>query len=123
MTISMENMSSSTSTTTQSQLTTAPSAASMVIVSILPNAGVDSSSKGFSPDAIHVVIGVNNTVMWVNNDNSIHTVTSVTASLFDSGNLNAGQSWTYTFKTPGTFQYHCIYHGWMSGTVIVTAAG
>jgi plastocyanin len=61
--------------------------------------------------------------MWTNNDNSIHTVTSTTAGLFDSGNLNAGQSWTYTFQTPGTYQYRCIYHAWMAGTVIVTAAG
>jgi len=90
-------------------------------VSIPINSGIDTSSKGYSPDVIHVVIGVNNTVKWVNNDNSIHTVTSGTAGLFDSGNLNAGQSWTFTFKTPGTYQYHCIYHGWMTGTVIVTA--
>jgi FtsP/CotA-like multicopper oxidase with cupredoxin domain len=119
MTMSMENMSSSTSTTTQS---TAPnSGAGSVMVMIPPNSGVNPSAKGYSPDVIHVVIGVNNTVTWMNDDNSVHTVTSQTAGLFDSGNLNTGQSWTYTFKTPGTYQYHCIYHGWMTGTVVVTS--
>jgi len=122
MTMSMENMTSSTSTATQTQSATT-SGATMVTVSIPPNSGVDPSSKGYSPDVVHVVIGVNNTVMWVNNDVSIHTVTSVPAGLFDSGNLNTGQSWTYTFKTPGTYQYHCIYHGWMTGEVVVSAAG
>jgi FtsP/CotA-like multicopper oxidase with cupredoxin domain len=123
MTMSMENMSTTTSTASQSQSSAVPSGAGMVMVSIPLNSGVNPSSKGYSPDVIHVVIGVNNTVMWMNNDNSIHTITSVTAGLFDSGNLNAGQSWTYTFKTPGTYQYHCIYHSWMTGTVVVTAVG
>jgi len=68
---------------------------------------------------IHVVIGVNNTVMWTNNDGTVHTVTSTTG-VFDSGYLNPGQSWTYTFTKDGTYQYHCTLHNWMTGTVIVT---
>ena len=88
-------------------------------VSILANAASNPSSPGFSPDVIHVKIGVNNTVMWTNNDGTVHTVTSTTGQ-FDSGFLNPGQSWTYTFTKGGTFQYHCTLHGWMTGTVIVT---
>lgn len=116
---------------TPSVSTTAPPSASQsiaatagtgtLVISILPDSGANLSSKGYSPDVAHVVIGVNNTVTWVNNDSVTHTVTSVTY-LFDSGNLKAGQSWSYTFETPGTYQYRCIYHGWMTGTVIVTAA-
>jgi len=88
-------------------------------VSILANAASNPSSPGFSPDIIHVAIGVNNTVMWTNNDGTIHTVTSTTGQ-FDSGFLNPGQSWTYTFTKDGTYQYHCTLHGWMTGAVIVT---
>ena len=120
MTMSM-SMGNTTTTTASSTSPSATASSGVVLVSIPMNSGIDTSSKGYSPDVIHVVIGVNNTVKWVNNDNSIHTVTSVASGLFDSGNLNAGQSWTFTFKTPGTYQYHCIYHGWMTGTVIVTS--
>ena len=67
---------------------------------------------------IDVVIGVNNTVVWTNKDSTPHTVTSTT-KLFDSGNMNAGDTFTFTFTTPGTYSYVCSYHPWMKGTVIV----
>ncbi len=65
-----------------------------------------------------MVIGVNNTVTWVNNDSVPHTVTAADGS-FNSGNLAAGASYSYTFTTAGTFKYSCNYHAWMTGTVIV----
>jgi nitrite reductase (NO-forming) len=89
-----------------------------VAVTIPAGAGTDTTSSGFSPATITVVIGVNNTVVWTNKDSAPHTVTSST-KLFDSGNLNTGDTFTYTFATPGTYQYGCSYHPWMKGTVIV----
>jgi plastocyanin len=65
-----------------------------------------------------VVLGVNNTVAWTNDDSAPHTVTADDGS-FSSGNLNPGDSYTYTFTTPGTYAYHCNYHSWMKGTIIV----
>lgn len=65
------------------------------------------------------MIGVNNTVTWTNYDVSAHTVTS-TNNMFDSGNINSGESYTHTFTAAGTYQYYCIYHPWMTGTVVVT---
>lgn len=83
-------------------------------------------NKGFTPDNVTVIIGVNNTVTWTNDDASIHTVTSSTvptgASPFDSGFLNAGATFTYTFTTPGVYEYHCTIHPWMTGFVTVRAA-
>ncbi|MEM3656448.1 MAG: cupredoxin domain-containing protein [Thermoprotei archaeon] len=91
-----------------------------VHVSIVPGAGYNRSLLGYSPDVIHVVIGVNNTVVWTNNDNVTHTVTSTTG-VFNSGLLPPGQSWNYTFTYPGTFNYYCTIHPWMKGTVLVEA--
>ena len=90
-------------------------------VSILPNSGTNETSSGYSPDVIHVVIGVNNTVNWTNNDQVTHTVTSLDGS-FDSGLLQPGQMYVKTFTTPGTYQYHCQIHPWMNGTVIVSTS-
>ncbi|HYC12200.1 MAG TPA: multicopper oxidase domain-containing protein [Nitrososphaerales archaeon] len=111
---------SSTTTTSTTAATTAAPAAS-VQVRIPPGAGADTSSFGYSPATITVVIGVNNTVVWTNDDNMPHTVTSVN-KIFDSGNLNPGDTYSFTFTTPGTYQYGCSYHLWMKGTVIVRAA-
>ena len=87
-----------------------------VHVSIFP--GAASYATGYDPDNITVVIGVNNTVIWTNNDNEPHTVTASDGS-FDSGNINPGATFTYTFTTPGTYTYICTYHPWMHGYVTV----
>jgi plastocyanin len=94
---------------------------STLTVSMVPGSGSNTSiGKAYLPDPVTVVVGVNNTLKWVNNDNAPHTVTANDAS-FDSGNVAPGQSFAFTFTTPGTYQYHCIYHPWMTGTVIVRA--
>ncbi len=105
-----------TNTTTLTANNTSPVTAN---VTILPRAAYPNST-GYSPSTITVVIGVNNTVRWVNNDTAPHTVTATDHS-FDSGNLNPGDTWTYTFTKPGTYTYVCTYHPWMKGTVIVVS--
>ncbi len=71
----------------------------------------------FQPDSLTVPAGT--TVTWINRDIVRHTVTS-TEELFDSGRLGSGESFSYTFNEPGTFDYHCTIHPIMQGTVIVT---
>ncbi len=107
--------------TVSSQTTTTTSAAAGPVVSILPMSAMQQGYPYYSPQTVKVIIGVNNTVTWVNNDDAPHTVTATDGS-FNSGNLNAGQSWTFTFTTPGNYAYYCTYHPWMKGTVIVQAA-
>jgi plastocyanin len=90
---------------------------------IMPNGVGTSQSLNFEPSCIVVIIGVNNTVTWTNNDTAAHTVTSASvpsgASGFNSGNMNAGAVFTYTFTTPGSYNYTCVYHAWMRATVVV----
>ena len=78
-------------------------------------------TQPFSPQNITVVIGVNNTVTWTNNDpNKIpHTVSS-NNGLFDSGTL-AGP-FTCTFLQPGVYFYRCMFHPLMVGAVVVKPA-
>jgi plastocyanin len=97
---------------------TAPSPRT-TFVKILSGAA-DSVSYSFSPLQVTLVIGVNNTVTWVNDDNAAHTVTAKDGS-FGSGNMGAGSSFTYTFTAAGTYTYYCAYHAWMVGTVVVKA--
>lgn len=64
------------------------------------------------------------TVTWVVDASFSHTVTS-DDGLFDSGTMNNGQTFSYTFNQAGEFLYHCNFHGrsggsGMSGIITVT---
>jgi len=94
----------------------------IVQVSIDNGSGTSVNSPGYTPDNITVVLGVNNTVEWVNKDDMSHTVTAVDGS-FDSGEIKANSNFTHTFTQAGTYPYLCVYHHWMHGIVIVLAPG
>ena len=70
----------------------------------------------YSP--INFTATVGQTVVWVNRDTATHTVTS-TAGLFASGSILPGETFSFTFTRPGTFQYYCTVHPWMKGTIAV----
>ncbi|MEY9873257.1 plastocyanin [Streptacidiphilus sp. MAP12-33] len=73
----------------------------------------------FAPAAITVKAGT--TVTWTNQDSDAHTVTSQNnAGPLNSQALNTGQSFSYTFTTPGTYHYLCTIHPFMTATVTVT---
>jgi plastocyanin len=72
----------------------------------------------FRPANLEVPIGT--TVTWNNDDNDVHTVTADNGS-FNSGDLDPGDTYTYTFSQQGTFSYHCQHHAGMVGTVTVIA--
>jgi plastocyanin len=72
----------------------------------------------FSPQNLTVVISINNTVSWVSKSVFYDTVTS-NSGLFNSGPIQPGHTFTYTFTQPGVYDYRCIYHPWMTGSVTV----
>lgn len=92
-----------------------------VHVSIAQGSATNTTSPGFTPSVITVVIGINNTVVWTNDDSFPHTVTA-NDGLFSSGNLNPSDTFSWTFTAAGTYSYHCSYHPWMNGTVIVKSS-
>jgi plastocyanin len=87
-------------------------------ISIVQGSGANRSLAGYSPENIVVVVGVNNTLTWTNNDNTLHTAYS-TSGTFNSGDILPGQSYTVTLSTPGTYSYTCKYHSWMHGDIVV----
>lgn len=68
----------------------------------------------FNPATITVQKGT--TVTWTQMDSAPHTITG---NGFDSGTLNKGQTFSWTFNEAGTFSYKCSFHPAMSGEVIV----
>jgi plastocyanin len=81
--------------------------------------GVQIVYRAYQPAALTVLAG--QTVTWHNSSLTPHTVTA-DAGQFDSGALQGGASFSYTFSTPGTFAYSCTIHPTMHGSVTVLAA-
>ena len=84
---------------------------------------------------LHINITTGTTVVWTyaSNGKTIHTVTSDPGTnqtqggtaLLNSGSLNPGQSFSYTFNQPGFYPYQCAVHptiATMNGWVNVTGA-
>lgn len=113
--------------TSTTAATSSTGAIAVTAISIPNGAGNPAGAPGYSPASVTVVLGVNSTVTWTNNDIAPHTVTADNTTggtaVFDSGNMPAGQAFTYNFTTPGTYLYKCNYHNWMKGTVVVKAGG
>jgi len=73
---------------------------------------------GFSNPAITIKKG--DSITWKNMGSMAHTVTSDNG-VFDSGNMDTSEMFTYTFNETGEFPYNCTYHIMMGmvGTVVV----
>lgn len=93
-----------------------------VHVSIIPGSWNPDQTENYIPKHITVLTGVNNTVIWTNDEelDIAHTVTS-DENIWDSGLFGKGLNFTYTFNQEGVFAYHCIPHPWMKGSVTVRA--
>ncbi|CAF30553.1 cupredoxin domain-containing protein [Methanococcus maripaludis] len=74
--------------------------------------------EDFSYKPAFVTVKVGTKVTWVQKDSVRHTVTS-NDGIFDSGLLSEGISWEYTFNEVGMYNYYCIPHPYMKGTVEV----
>lgn len=75
----------------------------------------------FAPDTLRVKVGTK--VVWMNDDEIEHTITSGTPDLRD-GRFNGvvdkrGATYTALLEKAGTYRYFCDRHRFMNGTVIV----
>lgn len=84
-----------------------------------PDHQVDIMNNKFG-DGKQLVVEVGQTVRWTNHDSVPHTVTTTKGpKKFDSGTLEQGDSWSYTFTAAGTYEYYCAVHPDMVASVKV----
>src|SRR5262245_31267681 len=72
----------------------------------------------FTPNIAKLKLG--DSVLWANNSTSNHTATGDgPLFLWDSGNVVAGGTYSFTFTAAGIYTYNCVYHSFqgMVGTV------
>ena len=101
--------SSQNSATQSSQSSQAPASTNTVTI----------QNFAFLPGDITIKKGT--TVTWTNNDSTAHSVNETDNQKGpDSGDLNPGDKYSFTFDQTGTFKYRCNLHPEMLGTVTVT---
>jgi len=71
----------------------------------------------FVPQNLTVAAGTK--VTWKNTDQIPHGVADKN-KLFRSPALDTGESYSFTYATPGAYSYFCTLHPYMTGTVTVT---
>jgi nitrite reductase (NO-forming) len=118
------NSTGKTETTTNIAQSAVPSNSTMVMI----------ENYAYAPADLTVYVGA--TVTWVNKDTVGHTVTEgdpnspkpANLRVFDSSGeaatgqvalIKEGGNWSYTFTSPGTYEYYCIVHPYMTGRVTV----
>ena len=113
-----------------SMVAVAPGAFAMDHMKTVTNApgssvpGCEETADGcFIPNPVTIPVG--GTVTWENNDTAAHTSTAGSATegpsgVFDSSLIMAGSSFSHTFDEAGTYDYFCMVHPWMVGSVTVS---
>ena len=84
--------------------------------------GCETSNACYLPADITISIG--DTVQWNNVDKAAHTVSGGNpadgpSGVFDSSLLMAGLEYSFTFNDAGNYDYFCMVHPWMTGSVTV----
>jgi len=84
--------------------------------------GCETSNACYLPQDITINTG--DTVKWDNVDTAAHTVTGGSpadgpSGVFDSSLLMAGLDYSFTFNDAGNYDYFCMVHPWMVGSVTV----
>ncbi len=84
--------------------------------------GCEETNSCFTP--ADITINAGDTVEWDNVDTAAHTVTSGSpadgpSGVFDSSLLMADATFAYTFEDAGNYDYFCMVHPWMVGSVSV----
>lgn len=74
----------------------------------------------FSPPTLTVKAGTK--VTWINKDDIAHGIASSSNLFKRSEALDTDDSFSFTFTTPGTYQYFCYLHPHMVGKIVVEAA-
>lgn len=78
--------------------------------------GVSIENFEFRPNTVTIASG--DTVAWKNNDGSPHAV-AFTDGTAGSGSLFPGNTFSRTFQKPGSYDYYCSIHTYMTGKVEV----
>ncbi len=84
--------------------------------------GCEETNECWSP--ADITINAGDEVHWMNVDTAAHTVTSGSpadgpSGVFDSSLVMADATYAFTFDDAGSYDYFCMVHPWMVGSISV----
>lgn len=97
-----------------SERTTQPSDSDSPCDGSVTPCAVEMRDNIFIPATLRVTAG--SSVRWTNAGATSHTSTSTS---WDSGTMTPGQTFQRAFPDAGSFDYECIFHAGMDGTIVV----
>jgi len=85
--------------------------------------GCEETNLCYDPSSLTIFVG--GEIIWKNNDNSAHTVTSGNIiegpdGIFDSGLIKSGETFSFRFEKSGNYSYFCMIHPWATGSINVS---
>lgn len=96
-----------------------------LIIEIVPGAVIE-GNENYVPNKPSALLGINNKVVWINNDDTSHTVTpdhrqsdGYSGDFGSVGVLKPGDTYEFLFTEPQEVTYHCQPHPWMTGKITV----
>ena len=95
------------------------------IIEIVPGAVIE-GNENYVPNQSKVLLGINNKVIWINLDDTPHTVTpdqrasdSYSGDFGSIGVIKSGESFEFLFTETQEIPYHCEPHPWMTGNISI----
>ncbi len=97
------------------------------IIKIILGSANTEQQDNFVPKLVNIQLGIDNYVIWVNDDDTPHTVTpdhraedKYSGEFGSTGVIKAGEKYEFVFTHEQEIAYHCEPHPWMKGTLIIT---
>ena len=96
-------------------------------ISIIMGSANTEQKDNFIPKLVNIQLGVDNEVVWTNNDDTAHTVTPdhrmadlYSGDFGSSGVIKPGAIYEFLFTEANVIEYHCEPHPWMKGKLEIT---
>jgi plastocyanin len=100
-----------------------------ITVSIVEGSYIETQERNYVPKEVRGMLGVDNRILWVNDDITFHSVTSDVGYVdpvngkFDSldtvGLFGPDETYEFVFTQTGEYPYHCEPHPWMTGKITI----
>ena len=83
-----------------------------------PESGNAVAIQGFAFNPSTLTVKAGTTVTWTNEDSAAHNIVSDSGA-FSSDSIPKGNTYSHTFDTAGTYDYHCGIHPSMKAKIVV----
>lgn len=96
-------------------------------IKMIPGSANPNQQDNFEPKLVNIQLGLDNHVIWTNDDDTPHTVTPdhniadpYSGPFGSPGVVKAGEKYEFLFTESYEIKYHCEPHPWMTGTLVIT---